>query len=374
MLVFSRFISMLAALPLLFCLFLLSACNSDNQLGLEPFVEKKLTNFLTEQNGQVVSIAIVSEQHSYQRHFGQLPDGTLTDNTRVYEIASITKTYVGLLLAKAVEDKKVKLDEDIRTYLPNSKLQNLHFDGQPITLRHLATHRSGLPADFSFTQKDKEAGIALDLIASYTKEKLFEDLRNFQLQDVPGETFQYSNVGTDLTGYILEEVYGKTLSKLVSEFITDKSGEEQTRFRLSPQAISEITIGTDDQGNEMPLLSPHSFADGGLTSSTQSISKYMQYLLSTNAPEVALSQTLLAGSEKRHGHAFFWNTYKYKSEQFMLYHSGGSIGTSSWLAIYPKLGVGIFIVTNVAAGNTQGELNDIANDILDKYQETTSLN
>jgi len=372
--VFSRFISMSAALPLLFCLFLLSACNSDNQLALEPFVEKKLTNFLTEQNGQVVSIAIVSDQHSYQRHFGQLPDGTLTDNTRVYEIASITKTYVGLLLAKAVEDKKVQLDKDIRTYLPNSKLQNLHFDGQPITLRHLATHRSGLPADFSFTQKDKEAGRALDLIASYTKENLFEDLRNFQLQDVPGETFQYSNVGTDLTGYILEEVYGKPLSTLVSEFITDKSGEEQTRFRLSPQAISEITMGTDGQGNQMPLLSPHSFADGGLTSSTQSISEYMQYLLSADAPEVALSQTLLAGSEKRHGHAFFWNTYKYKSEQFMLYHSGGSIGTSSWLAIYPKLGVGIFIVTNVAAGNTQGELNDIANDILDKYQETTSLN
>lgn len=57
----------------------------------------------------------------------------------------------------------------------------------------------------------------------------------------------------------------------------------------------------------------------------------------------------------------------------MLYHSGGSIGTSSWLALYPEQGVGIFLVTNIAADNTQGKLNEIANIIVDKYAKAAEL-
>lgn len=56
----------------------------------------------------------------------------------------------------------------------------------------------------------------------------------------------------------------------------------------------------------------------------------------------------------------------------MLYHSGGSIGTSSWLALYPEQG-GIFLVTNIAADNTQDKLNEIANIIVDKYTKAAEL-
>ncbi|TMO65191.1 serine hydrolase [Pseudoalteromonas aurantia] len=357
----------------IFSVIFLASCNSDNELDLKSFVEKKLTQFLSDEQAQVVSIAIVSGENSYQQHFGQFPDATKPSNETIYEIASITKTYTGLLLAKAITDKKVKLDDDIRVYLGGARYQNLQYSNEPITLRHLATHRSGLPQDFSFTREDIKNDNAFELISNYSKAQLFEDLSQFQLTSRPGSEYQYSNVGTTLIGYILEKVYNKPFATLIDEFITRRSGEEHTKLRRTRDEISEINQGTNGDGKLVPLLSPYSFAEGGLTSTTRSISRYMRYLLNSSATEVTLSQTLLEGSKNWHGHAFFWNTYKYDSIMPKIYHSGGSIGTSSWLALYPKQRLGIFIVTNIASSNTQGQLNDIADEIISKYQEVTGF-
>ncbi|WP_255229701.1 serine hydrolase domain-containing protein [Pseudoalteromonas sp. HM-SA03] len=118
----------------LLCLMLLTACNNDSKLDFDAFVEKKLTDFLIEENAQIASIAIVNDRLNYQKQFGEFPDGTKPHHDTVYEIASITKTYTGLLLAKAVVDKKVQLDADIRVYLqggglskPATSRQTYHF-------------------------------------------------------------------------------------------------------------------------------------------------------------------------------------------------------------------------------------------------------
>ena len=116
----------------------------------------------------------------------------------------------------------------------------------------------------------------------------------------------------------------------------------------------------------MPLLSPYSWAEGGLTSNVDSITKYILYQLTSENPEVALSHELLVGDSSSHGRAYFWNTYEYDSSDQMLYHSGGSLGTSSWLAIYPKKKVGVFIAANVSTDNSQGKLNEISNKIVNK--------
>lgn len=96
---------------------------------------------------------------------------------------------------------------------------------------------------------------------------------------------------------------------------------------------------------------------------------YMRYLVNSPSQVVALSQTLLAGNGSGHGHAFYWNTYQQNSHQPMYYLSGGSMGSSAWLAIYPKQQLGVFIVTNLAAGGIQEDLNDISNEIFERYQQ-----
>lgn len=349
--------------------FSLVACNGMGEEDLESFVQAEINEFLYEENAQIASIAIVSKGEIYQNHFGRLDNSARPNNQTIYELASITKTYTGLVLAKAVHDKKVDLDADIRVYLGNQKYKNLERSGKFITLRHLATHTSGLPKDFAYSEEDAQKGLIIERLSAYSKAKFFSDLSRFTLNSVPGENYQYSNAGTKLTAYILESVYDKPFDSLINEIITVKSGELNTRFQRIHQGLDNVTTGKNQRGEEMPLLSPYSWAEGGLTSTTESITNYLIYQLTSKNPEVVLSHDLLAGDSSHHGKGFFWNTYEYDSEEQMLYHSGGSLGTSSWLAIYPKKNIGVFIVTNVSTEYSQGKLNAISNKIVSRISD-----
>ncbi len=342
----------------------LTSCKNHDAINFESNTKAEIIEFIDGNVGQVVSISVVDSENTYQYHFGTLSNGDTPNNKTIYEIASITKTYTGLLVAKAILDGKVELDKDIRHYLNNNEYKNLELSNQYITLRHLMTHTSGLPQNFAYTSEDRAKGIAFEKMSKYSRDDYFDDLKKVKLNSTPGDNYQYSPVGSNLAGYILESVYQKPFTLLISEFITTKSGEQDTKLRGTNFEPGEITVGTDGNGNQMPLASPYWFADGGLTSNVESVTRYIQHQLSSE-PEVALSHQLLDESWTGHGMAFSWNTYKYDSNEQTLYKSGGSMGTSSWLAIYPKKNVGVFIVTNVAGGNTHPKLEAITDKVFD---------
>ena len=342
----------------------LVSCSSFDATKFESNTKSEIIEFIDGNVGQVVSISIVDAENVYQYHLGKLSNGDIPNNQTIYEIGSIAKTYTGVVVGKAILDGKVELDKDIRHYLKNHQYENLELSNKYITLRHLMTHTSGLPEDFSYNREDIEQGTYIEKISKYSRDNFFDDLQKVKLGSIPGEEYQYSNSGTNLVAYILESVYEKPFESLVSEIITAKSGEKFTRFRGTDYEPGEITQGTDGHGKQMPLASAYWFADGGLTTSVESVTRYIQYQLSSE-PEVAISHNLLDESWSGHGTAFYWYTNEYDSNEQMLYQSGGTMGTSSWLAIYPMKNIGIFIVTNVASGNTQEELETIADKIID---------
>ncbi|MDW7548673.1 serine hydrolase domain-containing protein [Pseudoalteromonas peptidolytica] len=342
----------------------LASCKNYDATNFESNTKAEIIEFIDGNVGQVVSISIVDSENTYQYHLGVLSNGDTPNNQTVYEIGSLTKTYTGLVAAKAILDGKVELDNDIRHYLKSNEYKNLELSNQYITLRHLMTHTSGLPQGFAYSREDIEQGTYFEKISKYSRDNFFDDLKKVKLHSIPGEEYQYSNSGTDLVAYILESVYQKPFELLVSEIITTKSGELDTKFRGTNFKPGEITVGTDENGDQMPLASGYWFASGGLTSNVESITRYMQHQLSSE-PEVATSHQLLDESWTGHGTAFYWYTNKYDSNEQMLYQSGGSMGTSSWLTIYPKKNIGIFIVTNFAGSNTQPELEAISDKIFD---------
>jgi CubicO group peptidase (beta-lactamase class C family) len=342
----------------------LASCKNHDAINFESNARAEIIEFIDGNVGQVVSISVVDAGNTYQYHLGTLSNGDIPNNHTIYEIGSITKTYTGLVVAKAILDGKVELDKDIRYYLKNNEYKNLELSKQYITLRHLMTHTSGLPEDFSYNREDIEQGTYFEKISKYSRDNYFDDLRKVKLNSVPGEEYQYSNSGTNLVAYILESVYQKPFELILSEEITTKSGGLYTKFRRTNSELDEIVVGTGSNGDQMPLASAYWFADGGLTSNVESVTQYIQHQLSSE-PEVAISHQLLDDSWVGHGKAFYWYTNKYDSNEQMLYQSGGSMGTSSWLAIYPKKNMGVFIVTNVASGNTQEELETISDKIID---------
>jgi D-alanyl-D-alanine-carboxypeptidase/D-alanyl-D-alanine-endopeptidase len=113
----------------------------------------------------------------------------------IYEIGWITKTFTGLVLAQMVAQKKVALDEPIRTLLPAGFVARPQ--GDDITLLDLATHRSGLPRmPDNFAPKDP-----YNPYADYGGVRLHEFLTAHGVSKPPNPEFRYSNLGFELLGY-----------------------------------------------------------------------------------------------------------------------------------------------------------------------------
>jgi CubicO group peptidase (beta-lactamase class C family) len=104
--------------------------------------------FLKETKANSFSIGVVKDGKTYTRHYGEIDKGkgNKANNSTLFEIASITKLFTGTLMAKAVLDGKINLDDDIRKYITGS-YPNLQFNGTPVTIKDLVSLKSGFSKD-----------------------------------------------------------------------------------------------------------------------------------------------------------------------------------------------------------------------------------
>lgn len=113
--------------------FALLGCKSVQQIDkqrVENAITKNALQLLEDKRFHSVSIAVLKDGRSTIQHFGELTigKGNRPNNSTLYELASVTKTFTGYVAAKAVLDKKINLDDDIRIYLRES-YPNLEFKG-----------------------------------------------------------------------------------------------------------------------------------------------------------------------------------------------------------------------------------------------------
>ncbi len=78
--------------------------------------------------------------------------------------------------------------------------------------------------------------------------------------------------------------------------------------------------------------------------------------------------TLLAGERDGLGRAFIWNTFQLDTEG-QYYHGGGTFGTSSWVSLYKRKKLAVFLVTPYVSASMQEELNDVSNRIIKRSRQ-----
>jgi CubicO group peptidase (beta-lactamase class C family) len=145
----------------------------------------------------------------------------------LFEIGSITKAFTGTLLAQMVAAGEVTLGQSAQSLVPAGV--TVPSGTGPITLLHLATHRSGLPEN-----PDNLCSLSLhDSFACYSAEKLYEFLNGHTLTREPGAAWAYSNVGVGLLGQALAGSAGLGYEALLRERLLDPLGLDDTRIELS---------------------------------------------------------------------------------------------------------------------------------------------
>ncbi|MGC0143648.1 serine hydrolase domain-containing protein [Pseudactinotalea sp. Z1732] len=190
-----------------------------------------------------VNLAIAGDDgRSWSGAAGPTDDELQIRPSTPFFIASITKRFIITLLLQAYERDEIDLDAPITAYLPDSVTTGLHVRGGgdrsgEITVRHLASHTSGLP-DF-FERRRGAPSLFKQLRAGQDTSWDFDDVlditRNqqrphFDPQDLgaPRQRARYSDTGFQLLIRILESVTARSFPDLLTERITVPLGLDRT--------------------------------------------------------------------------------------------------------------------------------------------------
>lgn len=318
--------------------------NNPLKSPMDLIVDKAAQNYLRDLRTVGLSIGVVKDGKFYTYNYGETEksNGQLPTEDSFYEIGSITKTFTGILLAQAVLDKKVKLDDDIRKYLDGSFL-NLEFQGQPITIKDLSTHTSGIPSAPDSVDKSDSG----DPWANFSREQLLEELHRVKLERKPGEQAAYSNSAVGLLGNILEKVYGLSFEKLVEKFINKPAKMKETKIDLSEAETKRFVRGHNKSKVVPPWNLPGVKGAGALRSTTNEMLKYAQWniLAKSKAPQMAQRlQWQSPATTFRMGLGWILSTTPSGFQKVS--HGGGTGGYRTYCTIYPQLKLGITVMSN----------------------------
>ncbi|MFN7111542.1 MAG: serine hydrolase domain-containing protein [Brevundimonas sp.] len=328
-----------------------------SEAAIMAAVTPQVTLLMADPRYQSVSGAVVYAGRVHTFHYGLSPSGSAPDDQTLYEIGSLTKTVTGLLLAQAVLEGRVELDVPVARYLPEIDPSRLGRNGKSITLRHLATHMSGLPMLLACEDQDLPTA-RLACLAGHDDQDFIARLARVELQSDPGETYLYSNAGARLVGLILESVYGAPYPDLVRRFLLARDGRMDIRCGYAVETKTRLAVREN--------VAASCDGAGGLVASTADMGRYLALYLDDGDPIAAQATTPLF-QDGQFGRAYFWNTYRPETEG-QLYHGGGTFNTSSWISIYPRQGLGVFLVTPNVVEGAQGALNERANAIADQIR------
>ncbi len=353
------------------------ALPSDNPLKtkFDSLVNTSVSTFMNSGPRVGISIGIIKDGSSLIYNYGSTEKGKeeLPTGNSVYELASITKTFSSALLAQAVLEKKVKLDDDIRLFL-DGQYPNLAYKGVPIKLINLANLTSGLPnwmPDnknlFSKTHPDSIPYILDALHKQYKRADLYRDLHNVKLDTVPGAVTRHCNTAAQLLGYILERVYGASLEPTLKKQITGPLKMQNTSFLAEGKLPKKLVKGHDGKGRVMPFIVWEDLqVAASLSSTAADMIKYINYQLDENNAAVKLSHEPTNGKPENGAIALNWKINLTADNQRKISHTGGSLGFSTYVVFYPGLKTGIVLLSNEADQAAQSKLIELADNIL-KY-------
>lgn len=204
----------------------------------------------------------------------------------VMNIGSISKTFTGVAMMRAVQEGKLSLDEDINAYLP-FKVANPNHPKEKITLRHLATHTSGI-TDRSSVYMDTYhyGGRAPEPLGEFLKSYFVPGGVHYSkdnfLDVKPGTHRDYSNIAAGLAGYIVEGAVGKTLNVYTKESIFIPLRMDNTGWLLSeidPARHSKLYVVQNGLTIPIPSYELTTYPDGGVRTSVSDLSKLFIALL-----------------------------------------------------------------------------------------------
>lgn len=315
--------------------------------ALDRFVER----YLREMNAPGMTL-VLADREAVRRvvtyGYGDLEARRRVREDELFEIGSISKSFVALALLQLRDEGKLDLQRPIRDYLPWMRIDTKF---APITVHHLLTHTTGLPGAGDIFQWDPE----LAHLAAYA----------------PGEHFHYNNAMWDLLGILAWTLDGRELPELLRErilrpvgmqssepvitadirerlarsytpFLADRPYPRDGRLAEAPFVFAtggagSIAATAADMGRYVRMIANHGKLDEGRLLSEDGFTRF-------SSPHIGAATF---GPGAHYGYGIAVDTL---DGNRLLRHTGGMVSFMSSLMVDIDEGVGAFASVNAQQG------------------------
>lgn len=344
------------------------ASNTEKKVNTTMEIQSLLQEYVDDNEAVGAAVALIDQGKTQFFFYGKksIHDNEPISEDTIFEIGSISKVFTTLILMDMVSNGEVQLDDPIKIYLPDVNVPEMN--GKKITLRHLATHYSGLPS----LPDDFNPSNLMNPYADYTIEDLYRFLNHYTAQRSPEEQFEYSNLGMGLLGHILSKHAGQSYEKLVQNRICDVLGMKNTSINLTADMKKYFAKGyhlKQEMGYwDIPTLA----GAGALRSNIKDMALFLSANVGLFNSPVA---NMLKQCHKKQYEAgamgdigLGWMISK-SNDAEIIWHNGGTGGFRNFLGFNSKTQKGIVVLSN----STEGWPDSFAFSLLDPANHKKSI-
>ncbi len=282
------------------------------------------------------------------------------DEHTLYQIGSISKTFVGTTAMRLVEQGKLDLNAPIRTYLPDLRLADAEAT-ERATMKHLLTHTGGWVGDYF-----DDLGAGDDALAKMA----------VAMADVPqvapiGTLWSYNNAGFALAGRVIEMLTGQPFETAVQSLVLDPLGMKHTYYFARNIVTERFAVGHTVKDDTATVARPWELPRtanpaGGLLSDVLDLLVYARFhmgdgtaedgtrLLSPESLAFMQSPLYSKGSDGEMGLTWMLETV---GGVRTVRHGGGTVGQQTTFVFVPSRNFALTVLTNASRG---GELHSEA--------------
>lgn len=288
------------------------------------------------------------------------------DGRTLFAVGSVTKAFTGLLLAEAVRRGEVALDDPVNKHLP-ADLKVPAKGDKPVTLLHLATHRSGLPVQPQTTILMESNDLA-NGYADFGHEKLSRSLFTLKPPYAPGERFVYSNLGAGLLGHALvHAAKAPSYDWLLKERVCRPLGLNDTAEALTGEQRARLADGFTDTGTPGPHWEFATLVGcGGLYSTADDLLQFAAASMG-DGPLAESFKLATAPREKTGGRqeiGLCWMTTKAADKPAAVWHNGATYVCHAMLWTVPANKLAVVVLSARDEAKVDGLATAVANTLL----------
>ncbi len=277
----------------------------------------------------------------------------------IFRIGSITKVFTALAVMQLFDRKRIRLTDDVNTYLMGVKVPNTF--PQPITFHDLLTHSSGLD-EISPGRRTSDENSVIPL-GDFLRTRIVR-------RAPPGEAISYSTYNAALAALAVEQITRTPFKKYLQQNIFEPLGMSHTSITAVKQEYKQdLASGYEYISNEnqkLPFQWFHTYPASDINSTATDMARFMIANLQGGVIDGKRILSAKAAHEMQATHfrmhpkipGWAYGFYEWDENNLHLIGHSGTMddGYSAMMAMVPEKQLGIFVACNTeSCGGQLGE-------------------